>query len=165
MVAPGGLPPTSPPRYPVMYSYTSISNGRHGVFSPPPLWNRISLCFCGIPFPHRRGFVLCFLRHPLPPPLRFCGFPTVRAGQGGRRTRPPPAPPPGGTGWFSLLPHTHTHTHPPCLCECLAILSPNPPPVEQDGFPFALRHIYTHTHHVSLYVWHSLSAHALLLSS
>ena len=54
-------------------------------------------------------------------------------------------PPPCGTGWFSLLPYTHTHT--PCLCECMAILSPNPPPVEQDGFPFCSEtHTHTHTH-------------------
>ena len=33
---PSGPPPLPPPWYPVMYSYTSISNGRHGVFSPPP---------------------------------------------------------------------------------------------------------------------------------
>ena len=44
---PGGPPaPPSPPPpyYPVMYSYTSIGNGRRGVFSPPPPppWNRIS---------------------------------------------------------------------------------------------------------------------------
>ena len=127
------LPP--PPWYPVMYSCTSISNGRHGVFSPP-LWNRISL-------------------------LRFCGFPTVRAGQ----TRPPL--PVEQDGFPFCHTHTHIHTHTPCLCECMAILSPNPPPAEQDGFPFCSetdRHTHTHTHHVSVYVWHSLSAHALLLS-
>ena len=61
----------------------------------------------------------------------------------------------------------HTHAHIPCLCECMALLSPNPPPVEQDGFPFCSEtHTRTHTHtpHVSVYVWHSLSVHALLLS-
>ena len=54
------------------------------------------------------------------------------------------------------------HTHTPCLCECMAILSPNPLLWNRMVFPFALRH--THTHQVSVYVWHSLSAHALLLS-
>ena len=133
----------------------SISNGRHGVFSPPPLWNRISPCFCGIPFPHRRGFVLCFLRHPLPhAPLRFCGFPTVRAGQSGRRTRPPFC----GTGWFSLLPYTHTHTS--RLRECMAILSPNPPPVEHDGFPFCPE-THRHTHTTCLCMYGVLSPHML----
>ena len=104
------------------------------VYSPrPSLWNRISL-------------------------LRVCGFPTVRAGQGGRRTRHPPVEQDG-------FPFCHTHTHTPCLCECMAILSPNPPPAEQDGFPFCSETDRpTHTHHVSVYVWHSLSAHALLLS-
>ena len=42
---------------------------------------------------------------------------------------------------------THTHTHTMSLCG-MAILSPNPPFVEQDGFPFA-----THTHHVFVNVW------------
>ena len=99
----------------------------------------ISLCFCGIPSP--TAVVLC-----IPSPHR--------AGQGGRRTRPPPLW--SGTGWFPL-------------CECMAILSPNPPPVEKDGLPFCSEtHIYTHTHTtclcMSVYVWRSLSAHALLLS-
>ena len=89
-----------------MYSYTSISNGRHGAFSPPPLWNRISPCFCGIPFPHRRGFVLCFLRHPLPPPLRFVWFSNCACGPGGKENPPP-------TLWnrmvFPFAIHTHTH--------------------------------------------------------
>ena len=135
----------------------SISNGRHGVFSPPPLWNRISPCFCGIPFPHRRGFVLCFLRHPLPhAPLRFCGFPTVRAGQSGRRTRPPFC----GTGWFSLLPYTHTHH---VFVNVWPFYLPTPLLWNTMVFRFALRHIDTHTHHVSVHVWRSLSAHALLL--
>ena len=35
-----------------------------------PVEQDIPPSFCGIPFPHRRGFVLCFPRHPLPPP---CG--------------------------------------------------------------------------------------------
>ena len=144
-ILPALSPPFPLPWYPVMYSCTSISNGRHGVFSPPPhpppLWNRISLCFCGIPFPHRRGFVLCFLRHPLPHP---CGLVVFQLCVRAREEREP-APPPCGTGWFSLLPYTHTHT--PCLCECMAILSPNPPPVEQDGFPFcSVTHTHTHTH-------------------
>ena len=132
-----------PPRYPVMYSYASISNGRHGVFSPPPLWNRISLlrfcpvenrislCFCGIPSSNG-----CHGAFSPPPPCGTgypsCGFVVfqlcVRAGGEGEPPPPPPPPPPR---WFSLLPHTHTHTHThtPCLCECMAILSPNPPPV------------------------------------
>ena len=95
---------------------------------PPTLWNRISLLrFCPV-----EQDIPLLLRHPLP-----SGIPSPnRAGQGGRRTRPPPLsaaspphrarqaggrtrpphpPPPRGTGWFSLLPHTHTHT--PCLCD------------------------------------------------
>ena len=97
-------PPFPPPWYPVMYSCTSISNGRH-VYSPhpPPLWNRISLCF---PSPHPCGFEV----------FQLC----VRAREEGE---PAPPPPPRGTGWFSLLPHTHTHTHPTCLCK-YGILSP-----------------------------------------
>ena len=78
--------------------------------------------------------------------LRFCGFPTA-------------APPLWNRMVFPFAIHTHT----PCLCECMAILSPKPPPVEQDGFPFCSEtHTHTHIHHVSVYVWHSLSVHALL---
>ena len=116
MVAPR-RPTPRPQWYPVMYSCTSISNGRHGVFSPPP---------CGTGYPSASVFVLCFLRHPLPPPLRFCGFPTVRAGQEEGEPTPPPL-------WnrmvfpFAIHTHARTHTHTtPCLCECMAILSPTP---------------------------------------
>ena len=116
--------------YICMYRY-----GRHGVFPSP--------------------FVLCFLRHPLPPPLRFCGS--------GRKENPPP---PCGTGWFPFCHiYIYIHTHHVFVNVWPFYLSTNPPPVEQDGFPFCSEtHTHTHTHHVSVYVWHSLSVHALLLS-
>ena len=106
------------------------------VYSPrPSLWNRISL-------------------------LRFCGFPTVRAGQGGRRTRHPPVEQDG-------FPFCHTHTH-HVFVNVWPFYLPTPLLWNRMVFPFALRHIHTtthtHTDHVSVYVWHSLSVHALLLS-
>ena len=145
--APAGPPP---PWYPVMYSYTSISNGRRGAFSPPPVAPP-SVLPCGTGYPSASA------ASP-PPPPRFCASPPCRPGRKEnprRRTRPPPPPPVEQDGFP--------------LCECMAILSPNPPAVEKDGFPFCSEthtyiHTYTHTHHVSVYVWRSLSVHALLLS-
>ena len=67
------------------------------------------------------------LRHPLPPPPRFCAL--LPAASPPRTMEEGEPAPPCGTGWFPL-------------CECMAILSPNPPPVEKDGFPF-WRHIHT----------------------
>ena len=70
-----------------------------------------------------------------------CGFVVfqlcVRAREEGE---PAPPRPPVEQDGFPFC-HTHTHTHTPCLCEWMAILSPNPPPVEQDG---VLRHTHTH---------------------
>ena len=67
-----------------------------------------------------------------------CGFVVfqlcVRAREEGE---PAPPAPPWNRMVFPFAIRTHTHT--PCLCEWMAILSPNPPPVEQDGFE-------THTH-------------------
>ena len=103
--APAGPPPPSPPWYPVMYSYTSMSNGRHGVFSPPPP----PPCGTGYPSasaasPSPTAAVLC---------SASCGIPVLWfsncACGPGRKENPPP-PPRCGTGWFSLLPYTHTHT-------------------------------------------------------
>ena len=157
---PGGPPPPAwypvmyspppPPWYPVMYSYTSISNGRHGVFSSSPVEQ-------GYPSASAEG-VLCSVSSGIPSP-HPCGFVVfqlcVRAREEGE-----PAPPPG-TGWFSLLPYTHTHH---VFVNAWPFYLPTPLLRNRMVFPFALRHIHTHTQHVSVYVWHSLSAHALLLS-
>ena len=120
MVAPRRVPP---PWYPVMYSYTSISNGRHSVFSPPlpptPCGTGYPSASAASPSPTAAVLCSAFLRHALPPPLRFCGFPTVRVGHAGRKENPPVEQ--------DGFPFCHTHTHTPCLCECMAILSPNPP--------------------------------------
>ena len=93
MVAPRRAPPPLPPpmvSYPVMYSYTSISNGRHVVFSPPPppCGTGYLLRFCPVkqdiplllhPLPHRRGF--CASPPPTvranPPPMEQDGFPVL----------------------------------------------------------------------------------------
>ena len=60
------FPPLHPFMVSVMYSCISISNGCHGVFSPPPpppLWNRISLLrFCPV-----EQDIPLLLRYPLPP--------------------------------------------------------------------------------------------------
>ena len=131
---PGGPPSPPPP--------ASISNGRHGVFSPhPPVEQDIPL----------------LLPHPLPPPPRFCAllpaasppptpaalwFSNCACGPGKKEN---PAPPPWNRMVFPFAIYTHIHTL--CLCECMAILSPNPPSVE--GFPFwseTDRQTDTHTH-------------------
>ena len=144
--APAGPPPSPPPPppwYPVMYSYTSISNGRHGVFSPPP--------------PRGTGYPLL----PLPPTPAVLWFSNCACGPG-RKENPPP--PPVEQDGFPFC-HTHTHTHhvfvnvwPFCLPTALLW--------NRMAFPFALRNTHTHTHtpthHVSVYVWHPLSVHALL---
>ena len=114
------------------------------VYSPPPPR-------CGTGYPSASAASPCptaaILRSASPriPSPHPCGCVVfqlcVRAREEGEPAAPPPSP--CGTGWFSLLPHTHT----PRLCECMAILSPNPPPVEQDGFPFcAETHTHNHTH-------------------
>ena len=125
---PGG----PPPRYPVMYSYTSISNGRHGVFSPPP-----PPPLCGIPFP--TAAVLCSASCGIPSP-HPCGFVVfqlcVRAREEGD---PPPL-------WNRMVFPFAIHTH-----------TTNPPPVEQDGFPFCSEtHTHTHTPRVCVCMAFSL---------
>ena len=134
------------------------------VYSPPPcgtgypscgfaLWNRISLCFCGIPSP--TAAVLC---------CASCGIPSPhRAGQGGRRTRPPPPVEQDGfpfchthitpclvNVWPFYLPtllwHRMVFPHIPVMYSCTSIsngchgvFSPAPPPpVEQDIAPAVL---------------------------
>ena len=96
-----------------MYSYTSISNGRHGVFSP-----RSPLVEQDIPL---------LLRHPLPPPPRFCALPAAS---------PPPTP---AVLWFSN-------------CACGPGRKENPPHLlwNRMVLPFAM---HTHTHHVFVNVW------------
>ena len=78
----------------------------------------------------------------------------VRAREEGEPVAPPL--PVGQDGFPFCHTHTHTyartHTHTMSLCG-MAILSPNPPLVEQDGFPFA---IHTHTMSLSMY-GHSIS--------
>ena len=125
-------PPLPPPWYPVMYSCASISNGSHGVFSPPPS-----------------------VEQDIPPAV-LCGFPTVRAGQGGRRI---PLPPVEQDGFPFCHTHTQTHTHTPGLCECRPFYLPTPLLWNRMVFPFALRH--THTQRVCPF--HSLVCGILVL--
>ena len=136
----------------------SISNGRHGVFSPPPLWNRISPCFCGIPFPPPPRF--CALLPATSPPSctpAVLWFSNCACGPE-RKENPPPFL------WnrmvFPFAIHTHTHH---VFVNVWPFYLPTPLLWDTMVFRFALRHIDTHTHHVSVYVWRSLSAHALLL--
>ena len=70
----------------------------------------------------------------IPPAVSW--FSNCACGPGRKENAPPPP-------WNRMVFPFATHT--PCLCECMAILSPNPPPVEQDGFPFCSE-THTHTH-------------------
>ena len=121
MVAPR-RPRPPPPWYPVMYS------------CPNKLWT--SWCILPPPPPVEQDIPL-LLRHPLPHTAAvLCSASCVI-----------PSPHPVEQDGFPFLPYTHTH--PPCLCECMAILSPNPPPV-------ALRHTHTHTPRVCVCMAFSL---------
>ena len=88
----GPPPPLPPPWYPVMYSPPLICGTGYpsaSAASPSPTAAVLCSASCGIPSPHP------------------CSFATVRAGQGGRRTRPPP--PAVEQDGFRVC-HTHTHT-------------------------------------------------------
>ena len=96
------------------------------------------------------------LRHPLPPPPRFCALlPAASPPRTVEEGEPAPPPPLWNRMVFPFVNVWPFYLPTPLLWKRMV-------------FPFALRHIYiytyTHTHHVSVYVWRSLSVHALLLS-
>ena len=120
------------------------------VYSPPP-----PRCGTGYPSasaasPCPTAAILCSASSRIPSP-HPCGCVVFQLCVRAREEGEPAAPPPPLPLWNRMVfPFAMygTHTHTPRLCECMAILSPN----------------HTHTDHVSVYVWHSLSVHALLLS-